>query len=214
MITRALNWRWVIAAAVAVVVAAALSALGAWRLARQERPGAVARVLVGVSPASQIARTLELPNARPFRSAIALSPDGQSLAFIGALPDGPKDASRPPAASVSAARTRARQLYLRRMDRLQATPIEGTERAESPFFSPDGQWVGFWQAGPDNLGHRRRRAEEGPARWRSGRDHLSDGAPGGYQLGAERPNHLREPRWRWSVAGGRRRRHAGGVDDT
>ena len=145
-LTRPLNWRWMIVSAFAVVAAAALSALGAWRLARQEPPRAVARVLVGVSPASQIARTLELPNARPFRSAIALSPDGQSLAFIGALPDGPKDASRPPAASVSAARARARQLYLRRMDRLQATPIEGTEWAESPFFSPDGQWVGFWQA--------------------------------------------------------------------
>jgi serine/threonine-protein kinase len=33
------------------------------------------------------------------------------------------------------------------MDRSPATPIKGTERAESPFFSPDGQWVGFWQAG-------------------------------------------------------------------
>ena len=157
-----------------------LSALGAWRLARQEPPRSVARVLIGVSPASQIARTLEVPNARPFRSAIALSPDGQSLAFIGALPDGSKDASRPPAASVSAARTRLRQLYMRRMDQLKATPIEGTEWAESPFFSPDGQWVGFWQAVSDNAGPLSRRAEEGPARWRSGRDLVSDGSPGGY----------------------------------
>ena len=53
---------------------------------------------------------------------------------------------------MSAAVTGARQLYVRRMDRLNATPIEGTDRAESPFFSPDGQWVGFWQAGPDSLG--------------------------------------------------------------
>jgi serine/threonine-protein kinase len=139
-----------IVSAFAVVAAAALSAVGAWRLA-QEPPRAVARVLIGVSPASEIARTLALPNARPFRSAIALSPDGQSLAFIGASPDATKEASRPPTASISATRARARQLYLRRMDRLQATPIEGTEWAESPFFSPDGQWVGFWQAGPDTL---------------------------------------------------------------
>jgi serine/threonine-protein kinase len=149
-LTRPSNWRRTIVS-VFVVVAAALSPFGAWRLARQEPPRAVARVLVGVSPASQIARTLELPNARPFRSAIALSPDGQSLAFIGALPDGPKDASRSPAASVSVARTRVRQLYLRRMDQLQATAIEGTEWAESPFFSPDGQWIGFWQAASDTL---------------------------------------------------------------
>jgi hypothetical protein len=138
---RAINWRWGLAAALAVVAAAALSALGAWSLARRNSPGAVARVLVGVSPASQIARTLELPNARPFRSAIALSPDGQSLAFIGARPDG-----------VSAGGTGSRQLYVRRMDRLNATPIDGTDRAESPFFSPDGAWVGFWQAGSDNVG--------------------------------------------------------------
>src|SRR5262245_43377966 len=151
-LTRRRNWRRMIASALVVVAAAVLSALGAWRLARQEPPRAVARVLVDVSPATQIARELELPNARPFRSALALSPDGQSLAFIGALPDSSKEVSRPPAASISAARVRVRQLYLRRMDRSHATPIEGTEWAESPFFSPDGQWVGFWQAGPDNVG--------------------------------------------------------------
>jgi serine/threonine-protein kinase len=152
-LTRPWSWRRSIVAAFVLVAAAVLSALGAWRLARQEPPRAVARVLIGVSPASQIARTLEVPNARPFRSAIALSPDGQSLAFIGAPTDGPTDASRRPAASVSTARTRVRQLYLRRMDQfnLQATPIEGTERAENPFFSPDGQWVGFWQAASDTL---------------------------------------------------------------
>ncbi|MEE8160632.1 MAG: hypothetical protein V3T61_03240, partial [Acidobacteriota bacterium] len=37
-----------------------------------------------------------------------------------------------------------RQLYLRQMDRLEATPIPGTEGGHSPFFSPDGQWVGFF----------------------------------------------------------------------
>lgn len=150
-LTRPLNWRRITVSAIVVVAASALSALGAWRLARQEPPRAVARVLVSVSPASQIARTLEQPNARPFRSAIALSPDAQSLAFIGAPPDGPTDASPRPAASVSAARSRVRQLYVRRMDQLQATPIEGTVWAESPFFSPDGQWVGFWQAASDTL---------------------------------------------------------------
>jgi serine/threonine-protein kinase len=29
------------------------------------------------------------------------------------------------------------------MDGLQAVPIPGTEGAHNPFFSPDGQWVGF-----------------------------------------------------------------------
>jgi hypothetical protein len=33
------------------------------------------------------------------------------------------------------------------MNQLTATPIAGTSGAESPFFSPDGQWLGFWAAG-------------------------------------------------------------------
>jgi eukaryotic-like serine/threonine-protein kinase len=150
-ITRTVNWRWALAAAFAIVAAAALSALGAWRLARQEPPRAVARVFVGVSPASQIARALDLPNARPFRSAIALSPDGQSLVFVGGVPGASGEASRPPVPGVPASATPARQLYVRAMDRLHAMPIEGTASADSPFFSPDGQWIGFWQAGAGGL---------------------------------------------------------------
>lgn len=30
---------------------------------------------------------------------------------------------------------------------LSATPLAGTSGAQSPFFSPDGKWVGFWAAG-------------------------------------------------------------------
>ncbi|HEV2200558.1 MAG TPA: protein kinase [Bryobacteraceae bacterium] len=35
------------------------------------------------------------------------------------------------------------KLFTRRMDQLKATELAGTEGANSPFFSPDGQWVGF-----------------------------------------------------------------------
>ena len=62
--------------------------------------------------------------ARPTRTAVALSPDGKTLVF-GAIWGG-----RP-------------QLYARAMDQLSATPISGTSGGISPFFSPDGQWVGF-----------------------------------------------------------------------
>jgi serine/threonine-protein kinase len=57
---------------------------------------------------------------------VALSPDGQRLVYAA------ND-----------------QLYLRAMDQLEATPIPGTDdgQARSPFFSPDGQWVGFWAGG-------------------------------------------------------------------
>ena len=38
------------------------------------------------------------------------------------------------------------QLYLRALDELEAQPLTGTEgsRAQVPFFSPDGQWIGFY----------------------------------------------------------------------
>ena len=40
------------------------------------------------------------------------------------------------------------QLYLRAMDQTEAIPVRGTEgRARSPFFSPDGEWVGFYSGG-------------------------------------------------------------------
>ena len=40
------------------------------------------------------------------------------------------------------------QLYLRAMDQTEATPVRGTDGgARSPFFSPDGEWVGFYTNG-------------------------------------------------------------------
>ena len=38
------------------------------------------------------------------------------------------------------------QLYLREMGGLEATLIPGAEGAQSPFFSPDGEWVGYFHA--------------------------------------------------------------------
>ncbi len=55
---------------------------------------------------------------------VASSPDGRSLAFVGtALGE--------------------RQLFLRRLDRFEATPVRGTEGATTSFFSPDGHALGF-----------------------------------------------------------------------
>jgi len=59
-------------------------------------------------------------------SPIVLSPDGSRLVFVGS------PAGKPP------------QLYLRQLDQQTATPIANTEEAVQPFFSADGQWVGFF----------------------------------------------------------------------
>ncbi len=38
-------------------------------------------------------------------------------------------------------------MYLRAIDSLEAVPIPGTENGTDPFFSPDGQWLGFFTSG-------------------------------------------------------------------
>ena len=63
-------------------------------------------------------------------TAAVLSPDGQMLAF--AAQKSPRDPS---------------QLYVRRLNQLQATPLAGTDDARGPFFSPDGQWIAFFAEG-------------------------------------------------------------------
>ena len=63
-------------------------------------------------------------------AAAILSPDGAVLAFV--------------AQKSSSA---ASQLYVRRLDALQATPLSGTDGARNPFFSPDGQWIAFFAGG-------------------------------------------------------------------
>jgi serine/threonine-protein kinase len=57
-----------------------------------------------------------------------LSPDGATLAFV-ARQAGPA------------------RLFIRKLDQLQAAPLAGTEGAENPFFSPDGQWLAFFADG-------------------------------------------------------------------
>ncbi len=78
----------------------------------------------GARPVSRWVMTL--PPSEPLINnypAVALSPDGARLAYAT-----------------------GRQLYLRSMDRLAAAAIPSSERAHSPFFSPDGEWLGFFTA--------------------------------------------------------------------
>jgi eukaryotic-like serine/threonine-protein kinase len=127
------NGRTVALAAVALAAAAVAGAalFEALRPAPDPVRAVVARTLVDIRPADQIvsgALTGGNEEGRPGRTEIALAPDGQSLVF-------------------SAARGGTQQLFRRAIDRFDAVPIEGTEEATGPFFSPDGEWVGFWSGG-------------------------------------------------------------------
>jgi eukaryotic-like serine/threonine-protein kinase len=117
----------------ATVSAAALSSLVVWSVLRTSRPAQpVTRVSVDISPAERLLSgyefDLSLAQGRPTRTAMTFSPDGRSLVF-------------------SAEREGRVQLYQRRLDQLQATAIVGTEGASNPFFSPDGQSLGFYADG-------------------------------------------------------------------
>jgi serine/threonine-protein kinase len=39
------------------------------------------------------------------------------------------------------------RLSTRLLNQATATPLAGTENGSEAFFSPDGQWVGFWATG-------------------------------------------------------------------
>jgi len=61
-----------------------------------------------------------------FNLTAAISPDGRRLVFPARGPDGKQ------------------QLATRLLDQAQITLLPGTENGSDPFFSPDGQWIGFF----------------------------------------------------------------------
>jgi len=109
-------------------VGMAAVAMAAWGTRSVSTPPETTRTLLSVAPTGQssTANPLEqrVGGIRPTRTAVALSPDGKTLVF-GAIWGG------------------GQQLYARAMNQLSAMPISGTNGGSSPFFSPDGQWVGF-----------------------------------------------------------------------
>ena len=110
------RWRsWVAGAAAGLALGGLAAATALWTLAPAPAPPAVRRLSLD----------LQLPLARG--SAFALSPDGSLLAYAGRLED-----------------RRTRQLMIRRLDQDAVQPLAGTEGAVDPFFSPDGEWIGFF----------------------------------------------------------------------
>ncbi len=109
--------------ALVVLLGAACSALGiAWRRAVSVEP----RTVRAFIPA---------PDGVSFRSSgfnagpVAVSPDGGRLAFTGMEENG------------------TQMLWVRPIDSVAAVPLEGTEGAIYPFWSPDGRSIGFFADG-------------------------------------------------------------------
>ncbi len=112
------SWRralpWILASAAAVAGATAL-AIGFHPVERSVSP--VTRLEAVLSPEQQL--------VFPDSPVLAISPDGRSLAYL-AQEDG------------------ITRVYIRALGDTQGRFIAGTEDAKNPFFSPDGQWVGFF----------------------------------------------------------------------
>ena len=63
-----------------------------------------------------------------YTGSVAVSPDSRTVVIAASDKDG-------------------QRLYRRSLDRLDPTPLAGTERGTAPFFSWDGMWIGFFADG-------------------------------------------------------------------
>ena len=111
--------RW--ALGVALVLGAVVAGLAFWLLVQPssaDQP--VHQFAVAPSPTA--------PLQNRFPNELAISPDGMHIVYT--------------------ARTGSTtQLQLRSLDNVLVTPINGTEGAQHPFFSPDGRYLAFFAAG-------------------------------------------------------------------
>jgi Tol biopolymer transport system component len=110
------------AALAGLLAAATIAAIAAaWGAGRHTRPEAPRRFVVPV-PAGYVLERGPEPS-------FVLSPDGSRVVFVALQPGG------------------GTQLFLRPLNRFEATPIPNTQGASAPFFSSDGRWVGFHASG-------------------------------------------------------------------
>jgi len=110
-------WSRTVTACLAALVASIVTGILVWILRPAPPAGRVSRVAIPLVPGT----TLDANAIGMF----ALSRDGARIAYV---------ASRGGA---------ARQLYVRALDSGETRALPGTEGAATPFFSPDGRWIGF-----------------------------------------------------------------------
>ena len=108
------NWRHRIAVP-ALVVAGVAALTAVWFSPRRAPDPPVRRYAVEFS---------DPPRVLGQGSSIAVSPDGRRIAYLGR-------------------RDGVQRVYLRALDQLVSTEVPGSEGAINPFFSPDGNSIGF-----------------------------------------------------------------------
>ncbi len=114
-----IDWRWALAWSGPGILAGALLTWGVFRIVTGNAAPHVRRLSIAL-PAGETGG-----DPAP---ELALSPDGSQLVY-------------------SAVEGGKRRLYLRPLDAIDATAIPWTEGAMAPFFSPDGEWIGYFAQG-------------------------------------------------------------------
>lgn len=110
--------RPLVAVLAAVAVVATVVATYEWSVMRREQPEPVVRFTFEV-PATALTANTSIGNN------IAVSPDGNTIAYVGADESG---------------RT---QLFVRPLDEIAPRLLAGTSGAQQPIFSPDGKWISY-----------------------------------------------------------------------
>src|SRR5262249_29724637 len=112
-------WQRVVRTAGGVVIAGAFAGAMAWQM----KPAAPARLMrFGILPALQNQLA-----AQGQDRDLAISPDGTRIVYRGG--------------------TAQARLFVRALDQLDVQPLATNAPSRSPFFSPDGRWVGFFEGG-------------------------------------------------------------------
>jgi serine/threonine protein kinase/Tol biopolymer transport system component len=109
---------WRLAVAVLVVIAAVLG-IGWWRATRSVEQPLKPLVRLDVDLGTDVSLVSTMNGAN-----VIISTDGTRLAYVS-----------------------QGRLFTRRLDQPKASELTGTQGATSPFFSPDGQWIGFFGGG-------------------------------------------------------------------
>jgi serine/threonine-protein kinase len=115
-------WAWIGATAVLFIALAVIAAMGWWHATRPAPLRPMLRFSVDLSPGNRISTSKA--------QQLAVSPDGTRIAVT----------------ETDSASPSKFHLATRRLDG-EFVPLSGTDGALAPFFSPDGQWIGFVAGG-------------------------------------------------------------------
>jgi serine/threonine-protein kinase len=126
VVQRRPRWQAVLIWSAAAVLVAAIVGAAVWALRRREptSPQLVTRFTIPLQAGQQLVGPAGVAGIGVSGGSVAVSPDGRYIAY-------------------AAASGTSQRLYLRAIQEAEARSLAGTDGADTVFFSPDGEWVGF-----------------------------------------------------------------------